>query len=97
MTTPVPTLLTGYPVQLAQAGPQKLIVTQPTGGDQPRSIVPAPEVALLSNETVSTTHGAAPGGAKIDAIASPTIHPLPKENAPVVIDSLNLGRQIPRF
>ena len=54
----------GQPVQFTQGGPQKLIVTQHAGG-QPRLIVPAQQVALLSNGTVSTTHGAAPGGATI--------------------------------
>ena len=84
----------GQPIQLTQGGPQKLIVTQHTGGGQPRLIVPAQQVALLSNGTVSTTHGAAPGGATIGAVTSATVTPLSKENAAVGLGSLNPGRQI---
>ncbi len=41
----------GQPIQLTQPGlgPQKLIVTQQGPGGQPRLIVPAQQLALLSN------------------------------------------------
>jgi len=80
----------GQPVQFTQGGPQKLIVTQHAGG-QPRLIVPAQQVALLSNGTVSTTHGAAPGGATIGSVTSATVTPLSNS---IISSGLNPGRQI---
>ena len=82
----------GQPIQLTQGGPQKLIVTQQAGG-QPRLIVPAQQVALLSNGTASAA--SAPGGA---TITSATVTPLMAGNPELKKDSggqpINPGRQI---
>ena len=76
----------GQPIQLAPGGPQKLIVTQQAGG-QPRLIVPAQQVALLSNGTASAA--SAPGGATItSATVTPLMAPELKK------EGINPGRQI---
>ena len=76
----------GQPIQLTQGGPQKLIVTQQAGG-QPRLIVPAQQVALLSNGSVSAA--SAPGGATItSATVTPLMAPELKK------EGINPGRQI---
>ena len=76
----------GQPIQLTQGGPQKLIVTQQAGG-QPRLIVPAQQVALLSNGAVSAA--SAPGGATItSATVTPLMAPELKK------EGINPGRQI---
>ena len=75
----------GQPIQLTQGGPQKLIVTQHAGG-QPRLIVPAQQVALLSNGSANNT----PGGA---TVTSATVTPLNTQRTEATANG-NPGRQI---
>lgn len=81
----------GQPIHLTQGGPQKLIVAQQAGG-QPRLIVPAQQVALLSNGA-NSNGSTAPGGATIATVTSNSMTPLTKEAA-IVSGGLNPGRQI---
>jgi forkhead box protein K len=81
----------GQPIQLSGTTPQKLIVTQQPGG-QPRLIVPAQQVALLSNGSASGVN--APGGATIAAVTS-SVTPLSKDQVTgLVSQGINPGRQI---
>lgn len=80
----------GQPIHLAQGTPQKLIVTQHHTGGQPRLIVPAQQVALLSNGATATQ---AAGGATIAAVTSGSMTALSSKEA-IVTGSLNPGRQI---